>query len=167
MARDHDLQVRKFKNGRSWRIGSQAEVAWIESGTKHGVAITSAIPAVFDAYATVVLPVGDEHEDPDDQSRYERAVMSVLIQHTAEQPWWLGYLDTGSDDVIFADAPRVELYAGWCYVMVEAGPAQAAAWREEPSFKGELPDLMFPADRSWLLSTLWDDDWSCIGGPGR
>jgi hypothetical protein len=26
---------------------------------------------------------------------------------------------------------------------------------------------MFPADRSWLVSTLWDDDWSCIGGPGR
>jgi hypothetical protein len=19
--------------------------------------------------------------------------------------------------------------------------------------------------RSWLVSTLWDDDWSCIGGP--
>jgi len=24
---------------------------------------------------------------------------------------------------------------------------------------------MFPADRAWLLSTLWDDDWSCVGGP--
>jgi hypothetical protein len=24
---------------------------------------------------------------------------------------------------------------------------------------------MFPSDRSWLLSTLWDDDWSCLGGP--
>jgi hypothetical protein len=24
---------------------------------------------------------------------------------------------------------------------------------------------MFPADHSWLISTLWDDDWSCIGGP--
>ena len=24
---------------------------------------------------------------------------------------------------------------------------------------------MFPADRSWLVSTLWDDDWTCIGGP--
>jgi hypothetical protein len=30
----------------------------------------------------------------------------------------------------------------------------------------ELP-LMFPADRSWLVSTLWDDDWTCIGGPER
>jgi hypothetical protein len=24
---------------------------------------------------------------------------------------------------------------------------------------------MFPADRSWLFSTLWDDDWTCVGGP--
>ena len=25
-------------------------------------------------------------------------------------------------------------------------------------------ELLFPADRSWLVSTLWDDDWT-IGGP--
>jgi hypothetical protein len=24
---------------------------------------------------------------------------------------------------------------------------------------------MFPKDRSWLASTLWDDDWMCLGGP--
>jgi hypothetical protein len=29
---------------------------------------------------------------------------------------------------------------------------------------GSLPDLFFPADRSWLVSALWDDTWSCIGG---
>ena len=23
---------------------------------------------------------------------------------------------------------------------------------------------MFPKDRSWLVSTLWDDDWTSIGG---
>jgi hypothetical protein len=60
------------------------------------------------------------------------------------------------------------LYAGWQYVLVEAGPDQAASWRRTDlgSFwKGVLPNLMFPADRSWLLSTLWDDDWTCIGGP--
>jgi hypothetical protein len=42
-------------------------------------------------------------------------------------------------------------------VLVEAGPQQAATWRrhESPSFwKGALPNLMFPADRSWLVSTL-------------
>jgi hypothetical protein len=51
---------------------------------------------------------------------------------------------------------------------VAAGPGEAATWRRHDlgSFwKGVLPNLMFPADRSWLLSTLWDDGWSCLGGP--
>jgi hypothetical protein len=30
-----------------------------------------------------------------------------------------------------------------------------------------LPDLMFPADRTWLASTLWDDRWAYIRGPRR
>jgi hypothetical protein len=62
----------------------------------------------------------------------------------------------------------VTLYSGWQYVLVEAGPEQAATWRRSGPgsfWKGALPNLMFPADRSWLVSTLWDDDWTCIGGP--
>jgi hypothetical protein len=61
----------------------------------------------------------------------------------------------------------VTLYSGWRYVLVEAGPTQAATWRRNDpgsSWPGVLPNVMFPADRSWLVSTLWDDDWSCIGG---
>lgn len=64
---------------------------------------------------------------------------------------------------MFYDAPRTDLYAGWGYVLVEAGPDQAKAWRGL-DWKGYLPDLIFPADRSWLVTTLWDDDWTCIGG---
>jgi hypothetical protein len=30
---------------------------------------------------------------------------------------------------------------------------------------GALPDLLFPADRSWLVSALWDDTGTDIGGP--
>jgi len=60
----------------------------------------------------------------------------------------------------------VTLYSGWHYVLVEAGPEQAATWRRnDPGSYGALPNLIFPADRSWLVSTLWDDDWSRIGGP--
>jgi hypothetical protein len=81
---------------------------------------------------------------------------------------WLGYLETGASDIVFWDAPRVILYSGWSYVLVRAGPEQAASWRPaegERNWKStELPELMFPADRSWLVSTLWDDDWTCIGG---
>lgn len=62
----------------------------------------------------------------------------------------------------------VTLYSGWPYVLVQAGPKEAASWRRTgatPARPYLLPDLMFPADRSWLVSTLWDDDWTCVGGP--
>jgi hypothetical protein len=165
MARHREARITRVKDGRAWRIGDDLEVAWIETGTEHGVAITSAIPPIFEAYATVVLPCGEDQQRPAYETRHEHAVITVLSERTEPQPWWLGYLDTGTDNVVFPDAPRVKLYADWGYVLIEAGPDQAAAWRRQsPSFKGALPDLMFPADRSWLLSTLWDDEWSCIGG---
>lgn len=133
--------------------------------TEGGVRITSAIPPVFEAYATLELSGSGNNEalSFDVSERHDISVLSVLVEHTAAQPWWLGYLDTGSSNVVFDDAPRVELYAGWGYVLIEAGPEQAPVWRGE-DWKGYLPDLMFPADRSWLVSTLWDDDWTCIGG---
>lgn len=155
--------VVRARDGGTWRIGTQADVAWITGGTSVGLTITSAIPPVFEAYATVVLPPRGDGQDV-----HDRAVLTLLSEQSAGQPWWLGYLDTGADDIVFPDAPKVTLYSGWHYVLVEAGPEQAATWRRSglPSFwKGSLPNLMFPADRSWLVSTLWDDDWSCVGGP--
>jgi hypothetical protein len=165
MASDDETDLSRVRDGCRWRVGRDAEVSWIEENTQSGLAITSAIPPGFDAYATVLLPCGDEVQVPDATERYEQAVLSVLIRHTTPQSWWLGYLDTGADEIIFPDAPRVTLYADWSYVLIEAGPSQATTWRRQHrSFKGVLPDLMFPADRSWVLSTLWDDDWTCIGG---
>jgi hypothetical protein len=107
----------------------------------------------------------ERNQDSGEQPRQrDRAVWALLSEHSPGQPWWLGYLDTGVDDMVFPGAPMVTLYAGWHYVLVEAGPEQAATWRRnDPVSYGALPNLMFPADR-WLVSTLWDDDWSCIGG---
>lgn len=150
--------VSRWKDGREWRIGTDSDVAWIRESTAPGLAITSAIPPVFPAYATIVVP---------DEGRSEQArlVLRLLSEQSGDQPWWLGYLETGTDDVVFPDAPRVSLYAGWPYVLVHAGPEQAARWRHDPWSSRVGPDLVFPADRSWLLSWLGDDDWLCLGGP--
>ena len=150
------------RDGRSWLLGTAGDVEWIAAGTTIGKTITSAIPAIFDAYVTIVLPKRGEG-----QVRHDEAVLSVLRGHPARGAWWLGYLDTGADDVVFPNAPRVSLYAGWPYVLVQAGPEQAARWRcaRAGSFwSGRAPNLIFPTDHGWLVSTLWDDDWTCVGG---
>lgn len=158
-----DGLVEATKDGRPWQLGTVSDVAWIANGTKQGRTITAAIPSVFEAYATFYEP-----DDPQiTTALHEQAVIRGLINHTADQPWWLGYLDTGAHDIVFDRGPRVSLYADWHYVLVEAGQEQALTWRtgHMRSQYGALPDLFFPADRSWLVSALWDDTWTCIGGP--
>lgn len=164
------------KDGRDWRIGTAEEVRWIQE-TPVGQSVADAIPPVFEAYATLEQPLTGgrrtEWEAAQDNQtlyeqawmRHETAMLDIMVQQGEPQPWWLGYLETGISDVVFPDAPRVEMYAHWPYVLVEAGPVQAAEWRERDPWGDSLPDLMFPADRSWLVTTLWDDDWTCIGGP--
>jgi hypothetical protein len=51
--------------------------------------------------------------------------MELLSGQTDEQPWWLGYLDTGASDVVFPYAPRATVYYAYGYVLIEAGPDQA------------------------------------------
>ena len=153
------------RDGRSWLLGTATDVEWIATATTVDRTITSAIPPAFVAYATIALPFGGA--GPEQVERRDEALLSVLREHSTGTPWWLGYLETGADDVVFPDAPRVTLYAGWPYVLVRAGPEQAAGWRRvrQGSFwTGPLPNLVFPTDHSWLISTLWDDDWTCVGG---
>ncbi len=148
--------------GRAWQIAADEEALWIAAHTRPGLAITSAIPAVFDAYATLLVP------DCEEQRLSDNALLALLRAHSPDQPWWLGYLETGASSVVFPDAPRVRLYSGWDYVLVKAGPDQAASWRTYAAalpWHGALPELIFPLDHSWLVSTLWDDDWRCLGGP--
>jgi hypothetical protein len=162
MSRAHrSSTLTRIRDGHNWRIGGPEEIAWIRDQTRPGLTIAAGIPAVFDDYATVELP-GDTSDTPIDA--HDQAVLALLERHTTTQSWWLGFLDTGSNHVVFSDVPKVKLFPSWDYVLVDAGPRQAGAWRQE-SWKGtELPDLIFPTDRSWLFNTLWDDDWTCLGG---
>lgn len=148
------------KDGRTWRVGTAAEVDWL-ANRPFGTSIVTAMPLVFEAYATVAPP-----DDGVAAPAHERAVVDVLVAHTAPQSWWLGYLDTGADDVVFPEVPRVSLYFDWPYVLVEGGPSEALTWRvgHMRSGDGHLPDLFFPFDRSWLVTALWDDTWGCVGG---
>ncbi|WP_176738953.1 hypothetical protein [Micromonospora matsumotoense] len=154
--------MRVNKDGRNWRIGTAADVQWIAGHTTAGVSITTAVPPGFDAYATTY------QADDVTAAAYEHALVEDLSTYSPGQPWWLAYLDTGAHDVVFPHAPRVSLYWDWPYVLVEAGPEQALTWRTGGHLRhahGSLPDLFFPADRSWLVSALWDDTWTCVGGP--
>lgn len=156
-----DGPVEAFKDGRSWPIGTTREVNWIVNRTTEGPSITVAIPPVFDAYVTFYEPDGVAI------FAHEQAVVNRLVEFTPDQLWWLGYLDTGAHSVVFDDLPKVSLYWDWHYVLVAAGPEQALTWRagHMRAQYGVLPDLFFPEDRSWLVSALWDDTWTCIGGP--
>ncbi|MFI6823190.1 hypothetical protein ACIBJE_19855 [Micromonospora sp. NPDC050187] len=83
------------RDGQSWRIGAAAEVDWIAGHTTAGVSITTAIPPIFDAYATTY------QADDVTAAAYEHALIKNLITPTPDQPWWLAYLDTGAHDVVF------------------------------------------------------------------
>jgi hypothetical protein len=138
-------------------------VDWITRSTRRNHTIASAIPPTYARYATVVVPNGNTAKTAADA-----ALVEVLQAHTPVQPWWLGFLDTGVADVVMADAGRVGVYAGWPYVLLEGGPEQALRSRrngESTPWHSALPELLFPRDRSWLVSTMWDDCWRCIGGP--
>lgn len=84
-------------------------------------------------------------------------------------PTGTGNLGTGAGDEMFPAARRVMRYANssWPYVLILAGAGEADQWRDrwDRSHRARLPELIFPRDRSWLLSTLRDDDWRCLGGP--
>lgn len=159
----------ELKDGRVWLIGGEEELAWINAGVSPSLSITAAVPPVFAAFATLADPSAREPELYGDgqrraEDRFDDAVVEVLVAHTDRQPWWLGFLETGASDVVFNDAPRVRVY-GWNYVLVQAGPQEARTWRsDERRWHTALPDLMFPADHSWLVSSLWDDAWACVGG---
>lgn len=138
-------------------------VDWITAATRRDRTIVSAIPPCFARYATVVIPVDDRR-----RTLADAALVGILQAHTAEQPWWLGYLDTGVAELVDPTAPTVSVYVGWPYRLLAGDPQRALTSRsngDSTPWHSALPELLFPSDRSWLVSTMWDDDWRCVGGP--
>jgi hypothetical protein len=148
------------RDGREWRLGTEADIAFITAAVRDGIPVGDMIRAIYASYCTLELP---RSADDAELVAHEQAVIELLTKQTDQQPWWLGYLDTGASDVVFPFAPRTTPFYGHQYVLVEAGPQQAAGWREK-GWSWALPELMFPADHSWLASTGWDDSWTSIGG---
>ncbi len=157
---DDNRRAYTLKDGRQWLLGIDSDVSWIRTGTNAGRSIASAIPLIYEAYATIAI-------DPERATRTQelKAVYGLLASMSQTQEWWLGFLETGADDVVFPGETPVQLYADWPYRVVLATYAETTIWRTDPSsWKGPGPDLVFPDDRSWLLSWMWDDDWFCFGG---
>jgi hypothetical protein len=99
------LWMRRASDETAWQIGGSDEVAWIATNTRPGRTIATAIPPFFDAYATVTVP-----GPPEDKRLSDEALLALLRAQEPQQPWWLGYLETGASDVVFSRAPRVQLY---------------------------------------------------------
>ena len=95
--------------------GGKDVIDWITAGTEPGPSILSAIPPGFASYASIVIPDGDAAK-----TQADAALVETLRAHTPEQPWWLGYLDTGVADLVDPAAARVPLYVGWPYVLLGA-----------------------------------------------
>ena len=81
--------VTRSRDGSTWRIGTAAEVAWIVAGTAYhsglptsmSRTITGAIPAVFEAYATVLVAYGEQRD------AHDRALLTLLREQSPDQRW--------------------------------------------------------------------------------
>lgn len=134
------------------------DLTWISSGTRPGDSIHSAVPPIFENYATIVVA-----RDAEVRQAQHRAIGAVL-ESTKEAALWIGVIETGDPDDYLADAVRATLYANWPYHMKYISASTLLDHRNAHSERGPLPDLVFPPDRSWLATRLWDDSWISFGG---
>lgn len=96
------MTVARLGERERWKVGGCGEVAWINSATRPGLTVISAIPPTYSRYTTITVP-----DDTARSTRSDTALLDILSTHAPAQPWWLGYLDTGAADVVFPEAPRV------------------------------------------------------------
>ena len=153
--------VQVSKDGRNWRIGAAADVDWIAGHTTAGISITTAIPPVFDAYATTTRPT----TSPPPPTSTPWSKTSSRTPRTSPGGW---ATSTPAPTTSSSPTPRRCRSTGagrTCWSRPAPSKPSPGGPVTCATPEGALPDLFFPADRSWLVSALWDDTWTCVGGP--
>lgn len=125
-------------------------ISWIRhDGAAFGT-LQYAIPGGFEAYGVLDLP--------QDIVPIEDALLSTLGVSPADQVL-AGWIDRGPWPAPAGD--EHVLYTGWKYRLRRVPASELSGLPTEGV--GSFPDLLFPPDRSWLVSLLWDDSWRSIG----
>lgn len=133
---------------------------WIADATRPSMEVTSAIPPVFEAYATITHEYddGDGSDSSIGELNMVRDRVDALLPHlaaaTGDVEIWFGFRYYAAYYLEDEDG-RIDVYEH--VFQFATGPLAALS-------AGMLPELVWPADRSWLLSNLYDDDWSYVGG---
>lgn len=67
------------------------------------------MPARYESYATITEP------EPwsDEAGQRQNARLVEILTRYGPADWWLGYLDTGSSDVVFPRARKVQADGIW------------------------------------------------------
>jgi hypothetical protein len=127
------------------------DVAWIRDGTSVSRTIRSAIPDGYDVDGLVDLV--------EDGGRTESRLLTAL-GIAADEELVAGWIDR--DGLMTEAGDEHLLYATWRYRIRIVRTAELEG-RLHPDVHDDFPDLLFPRDRAWLVSTLWDDTWRSIG----
>jgi hypothetical protein len=118
--------VTRQRDGSTWEIGTAADVDWIDRGTTGGLAITSGIPPVFSAYATVVVP---EPDVPEEQQARDGALLNVLVRHSTQERWWLAAPAAAGAIIGSAIPLAAALSETWQYAVLAAAAVALLAPR--------------------------------------
>lgn len=87
-----------LRDGSTWPVGTEDEVAWINAGVTRGMSITASIPPVFAAYATLAFPLDldapRERLRPRVNGHRFLPTGGHLIPH-----WWPSFLPAGGHQI--------------------------------------------------------------------
>lgn len=119
------------------------------------------MPPVFPAYARI-----DAWPDGADDERRLQDLLAIVARHTATPDdayvgLWEGYggLHPSPGQPLIQLPPFASLRR---YMLLRGAVSAGAAMMPHPSC--HAPDLMWPADRAWLLATDTDIDHAFLGG---